>query len=61
MARPAWWVAAAVGSTGPTTASEAFAAVAGTVPALAGLTYADLGLTGRVVTQAPGLASAGSA
>jgi len=61
MARPAWWVAAAVGSTGPTTASEAFAAVAATVPALAGLTYADLGLTGRVVTQATGLAPAGSA
>ncbi len=58
MARPAWWVAAETlglvrpGPGLPRTAAEAFQAVAETVPALAGLTYADLGLTGRVAAGA---------
>jgi NADH-quinone oxidoreductase subunit G len=54
MARPAWWVLTATGralpgATQPATAAEAFAAVAATIPAMAGLTYGDLGGTGRVV------------
>jgi len=48
MARPAWWVAAAVGSSGPATASQAFELVCSSIPALAGLSYGDLGLLGRV-------------
>ncbi|MFN8652828.1 MAG: 2Fe-2S iron-sulfur cluster-binding protein [Gemmatimonadales bacterium] len=59
MARPAWWVASEVASrmaqgvdTTPGTASQAFEVVCGTVPELAGLTYADLGLTGRVAAGA---------
>ncbi|HMV31325.1 MAG TPA: hypothetical protein PKA50_04330, partial [Gemmatimonadales bacterium] len=58
-ARPAWWVASEVASrmaqgvdTTPGTASQAFEVVCGTVPELAGLTYADLGLTGRVAAGA---------
>jgi NADH-quinone oxidoreductase subunit G len=55
MARPAWWVAAeaaalmspGTGST-PTTAAQAFATVTAGLPELAGLTYGDLGLLGRV-------------
>ncbi|HXG45096.1 MAG TPA: 2Fe-2S iron-sulfur cluster-binding protein [Gemmatimonadales bacterium] len=58
MARPAWWVAAeTLGLVRPepglpATAAQAFEAVAETVPGLAGLTYADLGLTGRVAAGA---------
>jgi len=49
MARPAWWVAgAAQADQGPATAAQAFAIAANLVPALAGLSYADLGGTGRV-------------
>jgi NADH dehydrogenase/NADH:ubiquinone oxidoreductase subunit G len=51
MARPAWWVAAQAmsgGEAAPATAAEAFAAVAAMIPALAGMSYSDLGLTGRV-------------
>jgi len=54
MARPAWWVAAeatallAPGGSVPSTASEAFDAVADATPALGGLSYAVLGLGGRV-------------
>jgi NADH-quinone oxidoreductase subunit G len=49
MARPAWWVASEAGRLEPSTAAEAFAHVANLAPALAGLTYDDLGLTGRLV------------
>ncbi len=52
MARPAWWIASEAGRLEPSTAAEAFALVANLVPALAGLTYGDLGLTGRVVRAA---------
>ena len=54
MARPAWWVAAeteALTSPGidiPTSADQAFAQVAESVPAISGFTYRELGLTGRV-------------
>jgi NADH-quinone oxidoreductase subunit G len=49
MARPAWWVAAGIrGGSGITTAAEAFADVVKGAASLAGLTYAELGLTGRV-------------
>jgi NADH-quinone oxidoreductase subunit G len=49
MARPAWWVAStAMGGSGPATAADAFAEVAKRVAALGGMSYADLGLTGRV-------------
>ena len=62
-ARPAWWVAAgAMQAAGdkaeaPGTAAAAFAALGSHWPALAGLTYPGLGLSGR--TAAP--ASAGAA
>ncbi len=52
MARPAWWVASEAGHLDPSTAAEAFAAVMNEVPALAGLTYGDLGMTGRVASIA---------
>ena len=57
MARPAWWIAAeaiqiASGLSSPQTAAEAFAALGSSVPELAGLSYADLGHTGRVVSPA---------
>ncbi len=48
MARPAWWVASEAGRFEPSTAAEAFSFVAAKIPALAGMTYADLGLGGRV-------------
>jgi hypothetical protein len=52
MARPAWWVAAearglASGGQVPGTADDAFAALAASVPGFAGMSYADLGFTGR--------------
>jgi NADH-quinone oxidoreductase subunit G len=59
MARPAWWVAAGVwermgpGADVPGTAADAFAALGDLAPALAGLTWTDLGLTGRVLEAAP--------
>ncbi len=55
MARPAWWVAgeaaARAGGTeaGPGSAEEAFASLGHLAPALSGLSYADLGLTGVVL------------
>jgi NADH-quinone oxidoreductase subunit G len=55
MARPAWWVAAEAwallepGRVAPATADEAFARLGETIPALGGLDYRDLGLTGRVL------------
>ncbi len=60
MARPAWWVASqgwalgAEGRSAPATAAEAFAAL----DAFDGLSYRDLGLTGRVLaTATAGVAS----
>jgi NADH-quinone oxidoreductase subunit G len=58
MAQPGWWVAAeawelgGAGRTAPGTAAEAFAALGTGVPALAGLTYGELGLTGRTLETA---------
>ncbi|MGB7211846.1 MAG: 2Fe-2S iron-sulfur cluster-binding protein [Gemmatimonadales bacterium] len=54
MARPAWWVAAELrsvvnGRQVPANADAAFAALAASVPAFAGMSYADLGFTGRRV------------
>jgi predicted molibdopterin-dependent oxidoreductase YjgC len=55
MARPAWWVAGEVlagpgpSSSAPATAAEAFALLGERWPAFAGLSYADLGFTGRVL------------
>jgi predicted molibdopterin-dependent oxidoreductase YjgC len=66
MARPAWWIAGEVlASQGPSpdapaTAEEAFALVGATWPVFGGLTYADLGFTGRVLGQGQA-AVAGSA
>jgi len=57
LARPAWWIAAEAGEEGedaPGTAAEAFAALGATWPALAGFSYADLGLTGRVAADVAG-------
>ncbi|MGE0442506.1 MAG: 2Fe-2S iron-sulfur cluster-binding protein [Gemmatimonadales bacterium] len=58
MARPAWWIAAqaaevAGGPAAPATAADAFAGLGAFVPALAGLTYSELGHTGRVAGVAP--------
>jgi NADH-quinone oxidoreductase subunit G len=58
MARPAWWVAGqgwarrAPGRSAPATASEAFGALA----AFGGMTYRELGMTGRVVPAAASVA-----
>ncbi len=58
MARPAWWIAAEVCGllepelTVPETAADAFAALGEWIPALAGLRYAELGLTGRMIGAA---------
>ncbi|HEU4699716.1 MAG TPA: 2Fe-2S iron-sulfur cluster-binding protein [Gemmatimonadales bacterium] len=67
MARPAWWVAGEVlagpgpDADAPATAAEAFEALGRTFPTFAGLTYADLGFTGRVLETAATAASAGGA
>jgi NADH-quinone oxidoreductase subunit G len=66
MARPAWWIAGEVlagpgpSANAPATAEEAFALVGAAWPVFSGLTYADLGFTGRVLGQAQP-AAAGSA
>jgi len=58
MSRPAWWVAAETlavlepGGPWPETAAEAFAGLGAWLPALGGLSYATLGLTGQVVDAA---------
>ncbi|MEZ4588559.1 MAG: 2Fe-2S iron-sulfur cluster-binding protein [Gemmatimonadales bacterium] len=62
MARPAWWIASEAnaalrGDAAPATPAEAFAALGGWLPALAGLDYQALGFTGKVVD----LASSGAA
>ena len=55
MARPAWWIAAQAwalnnpGQGSPLTSAEAFARLSESIPALSGLGYSDLGLTGRVL------------
>ena len=59
MARPAWWIAAlateaARGLPAPRTAAEAFAGLGAGIPELAGLTYSELGHTGRVVRTPAG-------
>jgi NADH-quinone oxidoreductase subunit G len=56
MARPAWWIAAEAthlvrGGPVPATAADAFVALGAAIPALAGLTYQDLGHTGRVAAS----------
>src|SRR3954452_6906618 len=57
MARPAWWIAGEVlagpgpSADAPATAEEAFALVGAAWPVFGGLTYADLGFTGRVLIQ----------
>ncbi len=60
MARPAWWalseLAVALGrGTHVATAAEAFERLAGAVDAFRGLSYAELGLTGRTVHRAAGV------
>ncbi|HYL30807.1 MAG TPA: 2Fe-2S iron-sulfur cluster-binding protein [Gemmatimonadales bacterium] len=58
MARPAWWVAGEVlagpgpDADAPATAAQAFALLGQTWPVFAGLTYSDLGFTGRVLAPA---------
>ncbi|HEU5171229.1 MAG TPA: 2Fe-2S iron-sulfur cluster-binding protein [Gemmatimonadales bacterium] len=57
MARPAWWIAGEVlagpgpDADAPATAEQAFALLGGAFPVFAGLTYADLGFTGRVLDR----------
>jgi len=59
MARPAWWAAGEVllgrgpNPTAPATGEEAFALLGESWPAFAGLTYAELGYTGRVLGSVP--------
>jgi NADH-quinone oxidoreductase subunit G len=58
MARPAWWIAAEVvsrnepGLTAPSTAAEAFEMLGERWPMFVGLSYRDLGMTGRVLASA---------
>ncbi len=58
MARPAWWILgeawARLGQSreAPGTAADAFEQLSGMLPALGGLRYADLGLTGRALDGA---------
>jgi NADH-quinone oxidoreductase subunit G len=52
MARPAWWVLGELGADGtepPASAAEAFARFAAATEGAAGLSYAALGLSGRVL------------
>jgi NADH-quinone oxidoreductase subunit G len=57
MARPAWWIAGEVlagpgpSADAPSTAEEAFALVGAGWPVFAGLSYGDLGFTGRVLAD----------
>jgi NADH-quinone oxidoreductase subunit G len=66
MSRPAWWIAGeawALGGNGrssPGTTAEAFARLSETIPALRGMTHAELGLTGRVL-DSPAATPAGAA
>jgi len=58
MARPAWWVLGELGADGtgpaPTSAADAFARFAAATEAAAGLTYAALGLSGRLLGSGAG-------
>jgi NADH-quinone oxidoreductase subunit G len=62
MARPGWWVAAgAIGAAGdgsdlPATTAQAFDALGGFWPALGGMSYQALGLSGRVAEAGAGAA-----
>ena len=66
MARPAWWVAAEgwsrleAGRQVPETAALAFAALGTGIPSLSGLSYADLGATGRTVDTGAAARTAGA-
>jgi predicted molibdopterin-dependent oxidoreductase YjgC len=57
MARPAWWIAGELVGRNepavavPSTAAEAFELLAQRWPAFAGLSYRDLGYTGRVLSS----------
>jgi NADH-quinone oxidoreductase subunit G len=57
MARPAWWVAGEViagpgpSAGAPSTAAEAFELLGERWPAFAGITHADVGYTGLVLTD----------
>ena len=59
MARPAWWVLGELSASGaepaPGSAGEAFARFAAATEAAAGLTYAALGLSGRVLGAGAGV------
>jgi predicted molibdopterin-dependent oxidoreductase YjgC len=65
MSRPAWWVAGEViagpgpNAAAPSTAEEAFELLAERWPAFAGITHADIGYTGLVLSE-PAEATAGS-
>jgi NADH dehydrogenase/NADH:ubiquinone oxidoreductase subunit G len=56
MARPAWWIAGEVlagpgpDADAPATAAEAFALLGDQWPVFSGISHADLGFTGRVLT-----------
>jgi len=60
MARPAWWVAGEVlagpgpDADAPATSAQAFAKLGDTWASFAGLTYADLGFTGYVLSASAG-------
>jgi len=60
MARPAWWVAGEVlagpgpSFSAPATAAEAFQILGERWPAFAGLTYGDIGYTGRILGSSDG-------
>jgi len=64
MARPAWWVAGEVlagpgpDADAPATAAQAFSQLGDSYPAFAGLSYADLGFTGHVLSAAGAAAAA---
>jgi predicted molibdopterin-dependent oxidoreductase YjgC len=67
MARPAWWVAGEVlagpgpSADAPSTAAEAFLLLGERWPVFAGLSHADLGFTGRVLSSAaPAMAAEGA-
>jgi NADH dehydrogenase/NADH:ubiquinone oxidoreductase subunit G len=58
MARPAWWIAGELmgrsegSASAPSTSAEAFELVGQRWPAFAGISYRDLGFTGRVLSSA---------
>jgi hypothetical protein len=67
MARPAWWVAGEVlagpgpSADAPSTAAEAFLLLGERWPVFAGLSHADVGFTGRVLSSsAPAAAAEGA-